>query len=192
MDEQTGNSLILENRELAEGISRKYAIRNGRHQDEARAEAYFLLVSFFREHSHLYYANLDNYKRTLGIFIKRALIKYFERSMRRDGDSLTTQDKIRANTDEEMIEFLSELAPGVDGFKVLEYLKTGLWFDDVEIVDPLLIKAAKKLRLQVAARLTRLERLQLAGAKITREIKRGTEEERADDCDHQSNFELSV
>lgn len=164
MDEQ-----IAENMVMASRIGMKYASRNNRHPDEAIAEAYFHLVMFFTEDIRLYHANSEDYKRILGSYIKRAVMKYFERSNRQMNTLLV--DKIVRNTDEEMIEFLSGLVTDDQAFQVFHYLRNGINLMEVEMVDPLLKKIVKKLRLQVAGRIRRLEELRRAGIKTSREVK---------------------
>lgn len=168
MDKSAADSLILENMVLAERIGQKYAHRNNRLQAEAVAESYFWLVSFFYIDHRLYTSNPDDFKRTLGTYIKRALIKYFERRGYLENQPLV--DKVVRNTDEEMIEFLSGLMPDEDAFKVFHYLRQGVNFFEIDIVDPRLIKVVKKLRLQVVNRLRRIKELKDAGIKVSRDV----------------------
>lgn len=168
MNKETADNMISENMILAERIGQKYAHRNNRYPAEAVAESYFWLVSFFYVDHRLYYNNLENYKRTLGIYIKRALIKYFEERGYRENQPL--QDKIIRNTDEEMIDFLSGIMSDDNAFKVLHYLRQGINFFEIDIIDPQLIKSVKKLRMQVVNRLHRIKELKAAGISVSRDV----------------------
>lgn len=168
MDKASADTLIIENMVLAERIGQKYAHRNNRYVPESVAEAYFWLVSFFYVDYRLYHANPDDYKRMLGMYIKRNIIRYFEKRGYLENTPL--QDKIIRNTDEEMIDFLSEIMSDDAAFKVFHYLRNGINLFEVELVEPNLIEICKKLRRRVNARLERIKALKAAGIKVSRDI----------------------
>lgn len=162
------HELILENMAMVERIGRKYASRHARHPDEAVAEAYFHLVVFFTEDIRYYQANPTDYQRMLGTYVKRAVTKYFERQVRRTNELLV--DKVVKNTDEEMIDFLSGLIPDDKVFEVFQLLRGGFTLYEIDMVEPLLRKAAQKVKRQVTGRIKRIEELNKAGIKTTRRI----------------------
>lgn len=176
MDELTA-SLILDHMLMCQRIAQKYAHRNARHPDEAVAEAYFGLVIFFTADRRLW--NNRPEKRVLGVYIKRWLIKYFERpeqcgpqKTEKLGRTQPTRETINLNMDEEMIDFLSTLTSDETAWTVFSWMRgdSTLTLDDIELLDPQFIKTVKKLRLQVSGRITRLSELKKAGVKTSREV----------------------
>lgn len=152
---------------MVKRIGLKYASRNSRHPDEAVAEAYFQLTILLSEDRKLYDLS-DNKDRLVGTYVKRAIMKYFERTQSRTMTLLT--DKIIRNTDEEMIDWLSGLLPDEDAFEVFQLLRGGVSLLEVDLVIPTLRRAAKRLKAQVAGRIRRIEALNAEGIKTTREI----------------------
>jgi hypothetical protein len=106
----------------------------------------------------------------VGVCVKREIIRYFEARGGRENREL--HDKVNANVDEEMIDWLSGLfGDDEEAFRVFHLLKDNMTLDQIEITDPLLTKISKRLRLAVSGRLRRLEELKNAGIKTTREVK---------------------
>ena len=160
--------LITDHMELAKKIAYKYAKRKNVYRDEAVAEAYYQLCELFLVKIHVYLA--APCQRTVGIFVKSKMVNYFERSMKKM--EAFEGDKINRNCDHEMIEFLSDVMGNDDeAYIVFKFMREGLNLEDIATIDPKLRKVTKKLRLQVAGRIGRLERMQAIGIKITREIK---------------------
>jgi hypothetical protein len=165
---------ILANMKLAERIGQKYAYRNGRHVDESIAEAYFWLVSFFKE-TNLYQTKPEGYEFVLGCYIKRNLIKYFERL---NPKFEPEKDKVVRNTDAEMLDYLSTIMTDDHAFEVFNHLRNGTPLSQVDLLDVHYRKVLKQIRLRVASRIRRLEELKSAGFPISREI--------IDACDSES------
>lgn len=168
MDEQ-----ILQRMILAERIGIRYASRGHYDQDEAVAEAYFWLVIYFREYSHL-----GNESRTVGIFVKRRLIDYFERTWNNPG---LPEEVLNANTDEEMLEYLQDVFKNDDAAGILlEMLNRGLLLDHLTYVRPDLLRKIKDIKNSVSGRIKRLMELPNASRKVKlRElIDPGQEEQR--------------
>lgn len=165
----TPDELIIENMKLAEMVGLKYAHRKNRYAPEAVAEAYYHLVVFFRKDIRLYHAKPEDYKPTLGIYIKRALIKYFERMSPKLGE-VYPEELIQKNTDEEMIDYLSGVIPDEKVWPIFHLIRSGLSIYEIEMVDRSLWKCLKKVRTEVKNRLKRLDELKRLGIKTSREV----------------------
>lgn len=180
-------SVIVAHMEIAKRIGLKYAKAHGRFADEAVAEAYFWLVHFFKV-DYILWEKSVRPEWTLGVYIKRALMKYFDRLCRRNAQPLNcdrynrgeySEDEdidikeqiIVRNTDEEMIEFLSGLTNDETAWKIFALLREGnLNLFTLDMVDPSFRKVLKKLRLQVSARVHRIKHLQSIGLTTSREV----------------------
>jgi hypothetical protein len=165
-DISSEDELIIRYMPMAKKIGLKYAARNTRQPDECVAECYFLVCQLFLEQKQ-FYDLAENKDRLVGMYVKRRLINYFEA---RQCTRLPLVDKVIRNTDEEMIEWLSGLFPDSEVFGVFRLLRDGVTLYDVDLIDPLLIKVAKRIRYQVSSRIKRIERLKAMGLKPTREI----------------------
>lgn len=156
---------------IAKRIGQGYASRNGRLADEAVAEAYFWLTHFFKVDYKLWEKS-ERKEWTLGVYIKRAIMKYFERQNERY-EELNEQRKevINDNTDEEMIEYLSGLTGDENAWRILDLIRGG-GFDlfSVELLDPSFRKVLTKLRLEVAGRVKRLAHMQSIGLPTSRDV----------------------
>lgn len=162
--------LIRENMTIAKRIGQKYASANGRLPDESVAEAYYWLVIFFREDNRLWLASVRP-EWTMGVYIKRALIKYFERENKRfEQISDDRKEVVIRNTDEEMIEFLSGLNGDENAWKIFDLLRGGVDLFSAEIIDPAFRKVLKKMRLQVQSRVARIKALQRLGLTTSRDV----------------------
>lgn len=167
MDQQT---LIFDHMEIAERIGLKYANRNSRHPDECVAECYYLLCELFLGGDYKMYLAKPEI-RTVAVYVKSRLVNYFERMARRGPDPLI-EDKVTRNTDQEMVEYLSEVLGDDDkAFQVFHYLKGGLALSEIALIEPGLRKMVGKMTREVSARIRRLESLQALGQPIPREIK---------------------
>jgi hypothetical protein len=153
---------------MAKRIAIRYASNNGVYRDEAIAEAYFRLTCLILESYPVYEAS-EQKDWLVGVTIKRGLIRYFQLRGRRENQQLI--DRVSANTDEEMIDWLSGLFGDDEAFRVYHLLRQGVTFDQIENTDMTIAKIARRLRLAVSSRLKRLEALKAAGLKISREIK---------------------
>jgi hypothetical protein len=150
------HSLILENTDFARNVAYKFAIKYNKHVDECVAESWFQLVMFFKDYQDLYdrvVAEGREYKLTLGLFLKRKLLDYF-------------------NLDEEMVDWLSGVLNNDEQvWKVMQYLREGMDFEAVELLDRKLYRAIKIIRKEVYGRIRRLKKLKESGMDVSREIK---------------------
>jgi hypothetical protein len=168
------HSLILENTDFARNVAYKFAIKYNKHVDECVAESWFQLVMFFKDYQDLYdrvVAEGREYKLTLGLFLKRKLLDYFKVRQ----PQYVEQDKLEVsqnNLDEEMVDWLSGVLNNDEQvWKVMQYLREGMDFEAVELLDRKLYRAIKIIRKEVYGRIRRLKKLKESGMDVSREIK---------------------
>lgn len=175
MDESEQNKLILGNMLIAKRIGQKYASSNGVFLEEAIAEAYFWLTHFFREKQTLW-INSERPEWTLGVYIKRRLMDYFDRPFKRSRYkhlNEAAKKLVVKNTDSEMIDFLSGLHGDELAWEIFGLLRGGFDLFSIDMLSPRFRKTLSKLRLEVSNRVRTIKHLQSIGITTSRDVFNG-------------------
>lgn len=160
----THHALILSTMELAERVGRRYAKSWKRHPDECVAEAYYQLVELFTNYKHLY-DHENGGPKAVVMFVRRGIKDYFrEHRVRPLG---IDYDKATLTTDEEMLDYLSDVMRNDDdAHSVFRFIRDGVDIHDILVVEPRLRKAITRVWRQVIGRLGRLDANQVQRKRI--------------------------